>query len=93
MSFNPYLYEKLREAYYQELQRKAEKERRLSHLPRHRRSRSRSSAGKLGVLLLKLGARLKQFEQAYPEMEQGSVVSARKEPFQDFQLHLCEQCS
>ncbi len=49
--------------------------------------------GSWGGLLLKLGARLKRFEQAYPEMEPGDVVSARKEPFQDFRLHLCEQYS
>ncbi len=93
MNLNMYLYEKAREAHYQDLRREAEKERRLSQLPRHRRSRSRSAAGKLGVLLLKLGAGLKRFEQAYPEMEPGDVVSARKEPFQDSRLHLCEQCS
>jgi hypothetical protein len=49
--------------------------------------------GSLGVLLLKLGARLKQFEQSDAEMEAGTVVSARKEPFQDFGLHLSEQSS
>ncbi len=59
-----YLYEKAREAHSQDLRREAEKERLLSHLPQYRRSRSRRAAGKLGVLLLKLGARLKQFEQS-----------------------------
>ncbi len=88
MSLNTSLYEKEHEAHYRDLRREAEKERMLAHLPRYRRSRSRAAVGKLGVLLLKLGAGLKRFEQAYPEMEQGSVVSARKEPFQDFRLHL-----
>ena len=50
----------------------AEKAQMLSHLPRHRRYRSRYAAGKLGVLLLKLGARLKQFEQSYAELEAGT---------------------
>ena len=57
-----YLYEKAREAYYHDLRRQMEERRRLSHLPR-RRSMSRRAAGKLGVLLLKLGTWLKQFEQ------------------------------
>ena len=93
MGPNMYLYEKAHEAHDQDLRREAEKERLLSHLPRHRRNRSRHAAGKLGVLLLKLGARLKQFEQSYAEMEPGDVMSARKEPAQDEKLHLCEQCS
>jgi len=88
-----YLYEKEREAHSQDLRREAQKERMLSHLPRHHRNRSRYAAGKLGVLLLKLGARLKQYEQADAEMEAGSMVSIRKEPFQDFGLHLSEQSS
>ena len=57
-----YLYEKAREAYYHDLRREMEERRRLSLLPQ-RRSMSRRTAGKLGVLLLKLGAWLKQFEQ------------------------------
>ena len=93
MGPNMYLYEKARKAHSQDLRREAEKEQLLSHLPRHRRNISRYAAGKLGVLLLKLGARLKQFEQSDAEMEAGSVVSARKEPFQDFGLHLSEQSS
>jgi hypothetical protein len=56
MGFNMDFYEKEHQAHYQDLLREAEKERMLSHLPRHRRSRSRSAAGKLGVLLLRLGA-------------------------------------
>ncbi len=62
MGPNMYLYEKAREVHYQDLLREAEKERLLAQLPRHRRSISRYAAGKLGVLLLKLGTRLKQFE-------------------------------
>lgn len=80
MGPNMYLYEQAREAHSQDLRREAEKERLLSYLSQHHRSRSWSAAGKLGVLLLKLAARLKQFEQSYAEVEAGSVVSARKEP-------------
>jgi hypothetical protein len=64
-----YLYEKAREVHYQDLLREAEKERLLAQLPRHRRSMSRRAAGKLGVLLLKLGTRLKQFEQSPTVLE------------------------
>jgi len=63
MGSNMYLYEKACEAHYQDLQRKIAESRRLSHLPRHRLSRR--VAGSLGVLLLKLGSRLKQFEQSH----------------------------
>ena len=62
MGPNMYLYEKAREAYYHDLRRQMEERRRLSLLPQ-RRSMSRRTAGKLGVLLLKLGTWLKQFEQ------------------------------
>ena len=65
-----YLYEKAREAHYQELQREMAENRLLEHLPRHRLSRSRRVAGKLGVLLQKLGARLKQFEQSHTALEE-----------------------
>jgi hypothetical protein len=88
-----YLYEQAREAHSQDLRREAEKERMLSHLPGHHRKRSRYAAGKLGVLLLKLGARLKQYEQADAVMEAISMVSVGKEPFQDFGLHLSERRS
>ena len=69
MDSKVYLYEKVRQAHYQDLLREAEKQRRLAQIPRHRRSTSRYVAGKLGVLLLKLGTRLKQFEQSptFPE--------------------------
>ena len=63
MGPNMYLYEKAREVHYQDLRCKMAESRRLSHLPRHRLSRH--VAGKLGVLLLKLGSRLKQFEQSH----------------------------
>jgi hypothetical protein len=64
MGPNMYLYKKAREAHYQDLLREAEKERLLAQLPRHRWSTIKSAAGELGVLLLKLGTRLKQFEQS-----------------------------
>jgi hypothetical protein len=57
-----YLYEKAREAYYHDLRCQMEERRLLVLLPR-RRSMSRRVASKLGVLLLKLGAWLKQLEQ------------------------------
>ena len=62
MGPNMYLYEKTREAHYQDLLREMAESRLLAHLPRHRLSRR--VAGKLSVLLLKLGARLKQFEHS-----------------------------
>jgi hypothetical protein len=67
-----YLDEKIRQAHYQDLLREAEKRRLLAQLPRHHRSISRQAVGKLGVLLLKLGAWLKQFEQS-PIMHQDHV--------------------
>ncbi len=69
MGPNMYLYEKAREAHYQDLLREAEKRRLLARLPRYRRSMSRRAAGKLGILLLKLGTWLKQFEQPHTELE------------------------
>ena len=68
MGPNMYLYEKAREAHHQDLQREMAESRRLSHLPRHRLSRH--IAGKLGVLRLQLGARLKQFEQSPTALEE-----------------------
>ena len=62
MDSKVYLYEKVRHAHYQDLLREAQKRRLLAQLPRHHWSRIRHAAGKLGVLLLKLGTRLKQFE-------------------------------
>ncbi len=63
MNSKTYLDEKVRQAHYQDLLREAEKEPLLTQLPSNRWSISRHAAGKLGVLLLKLGTRLKQFEQ------------------------------
>jgi hypothetical protein len=59
-----YLDQKVQQAHYRDLLREAEKRRLLAQLPRHRRSIIRYAAGKLGLLLLKLGAWLKQFEQS-----------------------------
>ncbi len=69
MGPNMYLYEKAREAHDQDLRREAEKRRRLSHLPRPRRSMSRLAVGKLGMLRLQLGSWLKQFEQSHSTLE------------------------
>ena len=63
-----YLYEKAREAHYQDLQREMAESRLRAHLPRHHLSRR--VAGNLGVLLIKLGARLKQFEQSHITLEE-----------------------
>jgi hypothetical protein len=57
-----YLYERAREAYYRDLRRDMEERRRLSLLPQ-RRSVSRRTAGRLSMLLLKIGTWLRQFEQ------------------------------
>lgn len=57
-----YLYEKALEEHYRDLQRETAKNRLLAHRPRYHLSKR--VAGKLGVLLLKLGALLKQFEQS-----------------------------
>jgi hypothetical protein len=62
MDSRMYLYEKVRQAHYQDLLHEAEKARLLAQLPRHRQITIKRAAGKLGVLLLKLGAWLKQFE-------------------------------
>ena len=67
-----YLYEKAREVHFQDLRREMAESRKLSHLPRHHLSRR--VAGTLGVLLLKLGSRLKQFEQS-PTVWQKERVS------------------
>ncbi len=74
MGPNMYLYEKAREVHYQDLRREMAESRRLSHLPRH--CLSRRVAGKLGVLLLKLGSRLMQFEQS-PTVLQKERVSQK----------------
>ncbi|HXX79433.1 MAG TPA: hypothetical protein VEI53_13130 [Ktedonobacteraceae bacterium] len=59
-----HLIEKELELHRQELMRQAETERLLRQVPRNQRSMIRGAAGKLGILLLKLGARLKQFGQS-----------------------------
>jgi hypothetical protein len=66
MGTNFYLLEKAYEAHRQELLREAERERLLAQLPRHRGRVSRHVAGRLGALLLWLGAKLRQFEQKSP---------------------------
>ncbi len=67
MGYNMYLYEKAREAYYQDLRLEMEGRRLLARLPRQ--SMGRRAAGKLGLLLLKAGAWLKQFEQPSAALE------------------------
>jgi len=66
---NMYLYEKAREAHCQDLRREAEKSCLLALLPGPRRSMSRHIAGKLSILLLKLGAWLQRFEQSQPTLK------------------------
>jgi hypothetical protein len=68
MAPNPYLYEKLLEARRQDLRHEAEVRRLVAQLPK-RRSMGRRAAGKLGVLLLKLGMLLKQFEHPRTALE------------------------
>jgi hypothetical protein len=69
MDSKVYLYKKVQQAHYQDLLCEAEKRRLLAQLPRQGQSISRLAAGKLGLLLLKLGAWLKQFEQSPPLRE------------------------
>ena len=69
MNSKIYLDEKVRQARYRDLLLEAEKQRLLAQLPRDRRSISRYAAGKIGLLLLKLGTWLKQFEQSYTARE------------------------
>jgi hypothetical protein len=61
MNTKLHLDEKILQGHYPDLLREAEKRRLLAQLPRHHRSLSKQLVGKLGLLLLKLGARLKQF--------------------------------
>lgn len=63
MSSNLHLYEKALEVHREDLRHEMEARQLLARLPR-RAGRSRHVVGKLGVLLLKLGAWLKQIEQA-----------------------------
>jgi hypothetical protein len=70
MVANQNLYEKALEVRRQDLRLEMEERRLLSHLPkRKRRSMSRRAAGKLGVLMVKLGMRLKQLEHLYTALE------------------------
>jgi hypothetical protein len=69
MGLTMYLYEKARVVHSQDLRREMEARLVLSCLPRSRRRMSRRLAGKLGVLLLKLGTWLKQFEQPHTTIE------------------------
>jgi hypothetical protein len=64
-----YLYEKAREVHYQDLRRQFDKGQLFQQLPQYRRSMIQRAAGKLGTLLLKLGARLKQIEQSPTVLE------------------------
>lgn len=68
MAPNPYLYEKALEARRQDLRHEAEVRRLLAQLPK-RRSMGRRAAGKLGVLLVKLGMLLKQLEHPRTALE------------------------
>jgi hypothetical protein len=68
MNSNLYLYEKALDVRRQDLRLEMDKRRLLAHLPK-RRSMSRRAAGKLGVLLLKLGMWLKQLEHPYTALE------------------------
>jgi hypothetical protein len=64
-----HLFERELELHRQELMRQAETERLLRQVPRNQRSMIRAAAGKLGILLLKVGGRLKQFEQSPSMLE------------------------
>jgi len=66
MNSHFYWNEKASGVHRQQLLREAERQRLLAQLPRHHGNVSRYIAGKLSVLLLCLGARLKQFEQKFP---------------------------
>jgi hypothetical protein len=57
-----YLYEKAREVHYHDLHHQIAEKHLLALLPHHQ-SMSRRAAASLGILLLKLGTWLKQFEQ------------------------------
>lgn len=63
MDPNLYLHGKALAEHRWDLQREMEQRRMLARLPRRHRSMSRQFAHDLGVLLVKLGMWLKQFEQ------------------------------
>jgi len=68
MLTNQYLYEKEVEMRHRKLNDEMEKSRLLAQLPK-RPNMSRRAAGKLGVLLLKLGLWLKQLEHPQTVLE------------------------
>jgi hypothetical protein len=61
---NPYNQERLALEHRQQLLHEADHERKLANLPHQHSSVMRSMAGKLGVLLVMLGTRLKRLEQS-----------------------------
>jgi len=61
---DPTLYRMVAQAHHEDLLHQAEQLRLSARLPRPHRSMSRHAAAKLGMLLLKLGAWLKHFEQS-----------------------------
>lgn len=65
---NQHLYEKALEVRYQDLRNEMETSQILAQLPKGL-NMSRRAAGMLGVLLLKLGMRLKQFEHPHAVFE------------------------
>jgi hypothetical protein len=65
MGTNSHLYEKALEVHHQDLRHEMEGRQMLAQLPK-RLSMGRRAAVHLGVLLLKLGMWLKQFEHAQP---------------------------
>jgi hypothetical protein len=67
---NQYLYEKELEMRRRDLRHELEERRLLAQLPK-RPNMSRRAAGKLGVLLLKLGLWLKQLEHPQTALEDG----------------------
>jgi hypothetical protein len=68
MMRDPMFYSLLIQAHHEDRLCEAERLRQLASLPR--RSLSRRAAGRLGILLLKLGTRLKQFEQPSTTLEE-----------------------
>lgn len=68
MQNNQHLYEKELELRYRDLRSEMEERQLLAHLPK-RLNMGRRAAGKLGVLLLKLGMWLKQLEHPQPARE------------------------
>ena len=65
---NQYLYEKALEMHHRDLRNEMEARRLIAQLPK-RLNLARRAAGKLGVLLLKLGLWLKQLEHPQVGLE------------------------